>query len=76
MTREPTRTDAPPPSPMGVSGKITAYFQRNALTPLMALVALLLGAFAVHAAHCALGLADELTALIGVKLPIGPVLGP
>ena len=47
MTREPTRTDAPPPSPMGVSGKITAYFQRNALTPLMALVALLLGAFAV-----------------------------
>lgn len=32
---------------MGVSGKITAYFQRNALTPLMALVALLLGAFAV-----------------------------
>ena len=33
--------------PMGVSGRIAAAFQANALTPLLALVALLLGLFAV-----------------------------
>ncbi len=32
---------------MGVSGRLAAAFQRNALTPLLALVALLLGLFAV-----------------------------
>ncbi|MBK6971587.1 MAG: efflux RND transporter permease subunit [Sterolibacteriaceae bacterium] len=32
---------------MGISGRIVALFQRNALTPLIALVALLLGLFAV-----------------------------
>ena len=35
------------PTPMGVSGRIAAAFQSNALTPLLALVALLLGLFAV-----------------------------
>jgi multidrug efflux pump subunit AcrB len=34
-------------APMGVSGRLAAAFQRNALTPLLALVALLLGLFAV-----------------------------
>ena len=34
-------------APMGVSGRIAAAFQSNALTPLLALVALLLGLFAV-----------------------------
>jgi multidrug efflux pump subunit AcrB len=34
-------------APMGVSGRLAATFQRNALTPLLALVALLLGLFAV-----------------------------
>ena len=32
---------------MGISGRIAAAFQSNALTPLLALVALLLGLFAV-----------------------------
>jgi hypothetical protein len=32
---------------MGISGRIAAAFQANALTPLLALVALLLGLFAV-----------------------------
>jgi len=32
---------------LGVSGRIAAAFQANALTPLLALVALLLGLFAV-----------------------------
>ncbi|NDP39338.1 MAG: efflux RND transporter permease subunit [Rhodoferax sp.] len=35
------------PKPLGVSGRIAAAFQSNALTPLLALVALLLGLFAV-----------------------------
>ena len=35
------------PSSLGVSGRIAAAFQANALTPLLALVALLLGLFAV-----------------------------
>ncbi|MHB8947693.1 MAG: efflux RND transporter permease subunit [Rhodoferax sp.] len=35
------------PKPLGVSGRIAAAFQGNALTPLLALVALLLGLFAV-----------------------------
>jgi multidrug efflux pump subunit AcrB len=36
-----------PLAPMGISGRIAAAFQSNALTPLLALVALLLGLFAV-----------------------------
>ena len=32
---------------LGVSGRIAAAFQSNALTPLLAIVALLLGLFAV-----------------------------
>src|SRR5574340_558765 len=32
---------------MGISGRIAAFFQRNQLTPLIALVAFLLGLFAV-----------------------------
>ncbi len=32
---------------LGVSGRIAAYFQRSSITPLLALLALLLGAFAV-----------------------------
>ncbi len=35
------------PSGLGVAGRLAAAFQSNALTPLLALVALLLGAFAV-----------------------------
>ena len=35
------------PQPLGISGRIAAAFQANALTPLLALVALLLGIFAV-----------------------------
>ena len=35
------------PSSMGISGRIAAAFQTNALTPLLALVAMLLGLFAV-----------------------------
>ena len=34
-------------TPLGLSGRIAATFQSNALTPLLALVALLLGLFAV-----------------------------
>ena len=34
-------------APMGISGRIAAAFQANAITPLLALVALLLGLFAV-----------------------------
>ncbi|MBK7061876.1 MAG: efflux RND transporter permease subunit [Rubrivivax sp.] len=36
-----------PPPPLGVSGRLAAAFQDHALTPLLALVALLLGLFAV-----------------------------
>ena len=39
--------DAAAPTPMGVSGRLAAAFQANAITPLLALVALLLGLFAV-----------------------------
>ena len=35
------------PSTLGVSGRIAAFFQRAQITPLLALVALLLGLFAV-----------------------------
>ena len=38
---------AEPSAPMGVSGRLAGAFQANALTPLLALVALLLGLFAV-----------------------------
>ena len=45
------RPDAPdtagPRPPMGIAGRLAAAFQANALTPLLALVALLLGLFAV-----------------------------
>ena len=34
-------------APLGASGRIAAAFQSNAITPLLALVALLLGLFAV-----------------------------
>ncbi len=34
-------------TPMGISGRIAAFFQRAQITPLLALLALLLGAFAV-----------------------------
>ena len=40
-----TRTDSA--APMGVSGRIAAFFQSAQITPLLALVALLLGVFAV-----------------------------
>ena len=36
-----------PSNPLGISGRLAAAFQANALTPLLALVALLLGLFAV-----------------------------
>ena len=44
----PTTTPATPPAPtLGVSGRIAAFFQQARITPLLALVALLLGIFAV-----------------------------
>ncbi|MEK8051747.1 efflux RND transporter permease subunit [Ideonella sp. DXS22W] len=42
-----TPTPIPVPAPLGVAGRLAAAFQANALTPLLALVALLLGLFAV-----------------------------
>ncbi len=36
-----------PPSALGISGRIAGYFQSAQITPLIALIALLLGAFAV-----------------------------
>ena len=44
---KPTTPISPAASPLGVSGRLAAAFQANALTPLLALVALLLGFFAV-----------------------------
>ena len=44
---DPTPTQAPPPAALGISGRIAAFFQRAQITPLLALVALLLGIFAV-----------------------------
>jgi len=43
----PTRPSPHDTPPLGVSGRIAAYFQRAQITPLLALVALLLGIFAV-----------------------------
>jgi multidrug efflux pump subunit AcrB len=43
----PESSTPTPPSKLGPSGRIAAAFQSNALTPLLALVALLLGLFAV-----------------------------
>ncbi len=40
-------TPAPPQAPLGMSGRIARYFLESRLTPLIALVALLLGAFAI-----------------------------
>ncbi len=37
----------PDPSPLGISGRVAQAFEANAITPLLALVALLLGLFAV-----------------------------
>ncbi|MEY4748022.1 MAG: hypothetical protein RIQ60_236 [Pseudomonadota bacterium] len=45
-----TRTDTSSPAPapaLGISGRLAGAFQANAITPLLALVALLLGLFAV-----------------------------
>ena len=39
--------DTSNPASLGISGRIAAAFQANAITPLLALVALLLGLFAV-----------------------------
>ena len=36
-----------PASPLGLSGRLAAHFQAHALTPLLAWVLVLLGAFAV-----------------------------
>ncbi|MDO8420256.1 MAG: efflux RND transporter permease subunit, partial [Rubrivivax sp.] len=47
MTPHPTPAGAATPPVMGVSGRLARAFQSNALTPLLALVALLLGVFAV-----------------------------
>src|SRR5512139_317723 len=48
MPPAPTAADAQAAAPaMGVSGRLARAFQSNALTPLLALVALLLGLFAV-----------------------------
>ncbi|WP_397535177.1 efflux RND transporter permease subunit [Roseateles sp.] len=44
MSQDPIKTDAPA---MGISGRIAAFFQSAQITPLLALVALLLGIFAV-----------------------------
>ncbi|MGZ5236020.1 MAG: efflux RND transporter permease subunit, partial [Caldimonas sp.] len=40
-------TPAGSSAPMGISGRIAAFFQSAQITPLLALVALLLGVFAV-----------------------------
>ncbi|MDP1648696.1 MAG: efflux RND transporter permease subunit [Rubrivivax sp.] len=47
MTPHPTPAGASAPPDLGVSGRLARAFQSNALTPLLALVALLLGVFAV-----------------------------
>ncbi|HSQ72379.1 MAG TPA: efflux RND transporter permease subunit, partial [Rubrivivax sp.] len=47
MTPHPSPASAESEVPMGVSGRLARAFQSNALTPLLALVALLLGVFAV-----------------------------
>ncbi len=47
MARDVTTTTADTPPAMGVSGRLASAFQANAITPLLALVALLVGLFAV-----------------------------
>jgi multidrug efflux pump subunit AcrB len=47
MSREQVPSDSAPAARLGISGRIAAAFQTNALTPSLALVALLLGVFAV-----------------------------
>ncbi|OYU73775.1 MAG: hypothetical protein CFE45_36435, partial [Burkholderiales bacterium PBB5] len=48
MNLPDTATSAPlPEPPLGVAGRLARSFQANALTPLLAIVALLLGLFAV-----------------------------
>ncbi|HEX9718284.1 MAG TPA: efflux RND transporter permease subunit [Ramlibacter sp.] len=47
MTQDQTSASSQPIQRLGVSGRIAAAFQDNAITPLLAIVALLLGLFAV-----------------------------
>ncbi|MCM2251003.1 MAG: efflux RND transporter permease subunit [Ramlibacter sp.] len=47
MTTESTSASSVPAGRLGISGRIAAAFQDNAITPLLAIVALLLGLFAV-----------------------------
>ena len=47
MTQDQTSTMSGPARRLGISGRIAAAFQDNAITPLLAIVALLLGLFAV-----------------------------
>jgi len=46
MSNQPISTSSDS-APLGISGRLAALFQANAITPLLALVALLLGLFAV-----------------------------
>jgi multidrug efflux pump subunit AcrB len=47
MPQDKTSPASPPAGRLGISGRIAAAFQTNAITPLLAIVALLLGIFAV-----------------------------
>ena len=47
QTADPTTAGVPSGAPLGMSGRLARAFQANAITPLLALVALLLGLFAV-----------------------------
>jgi hypothetical protein len=47
MMQEKTSAASDPTGRLGISGRIAAAFQENAITPLLAIVALLLGLFAV-----------------------------
>ena len=47
QTADPTTAGVPRGAPQGMSGRLARAFQANAITPLLALVALLLGLFAV-----------------------------
>ena len=48
MSQTEMHPQTPEPNPkMGVSGRIAAFFQSAQITPLLALIALLLGVFAV-----------------------------
>jgi multidrug efflux pump subunit AcrB len=47
MSNQHISTSSDDSAPLGISGRLAALFQANAITPLLALVALLLGLFAV-----------------------------